>query len=995
MNRRIRAAAPGPVTMALAALAVVVFTCDAAAAPLPISSEFDVASIRVPVQYAQEAPAIARYADGYLVVWQDKRNKTDYDIYGMFLDVNGNPVSGESFLISKVGNGFGAPNDQLLPAVSYNGTNFLVVWTDYRESLQFAHIYGTRVTTTGQLLDGDGMAISGTGTSSYESAPAIATTGTYWEVVWERNGVDIYGVRITSTGSIGTKTALAARADNEVAPSIYWNGTYYLLVWEDYRNAESTGIDIYGCLVTSAGTKSGSDKLISTAPGSSSAGAAGTQNAPYVSAAGGSWFVAWEDSRNGNKDIYATRVSSSATPQDLGGIPVSTAALDQQTPVIGWDGSHFLTVWRDTNASRKIRGARVTTAGSVVDPGGFDISTISAGRIGPAIASRTGSSVVCWYNLGTTETDIIGCRVASGVAGPEVVMSLSAQDQSPSAVAFDGTNYVAVWADRRGGYYAIYAARIDKDGNVIDAEGVPVTAPPAANQTEPAIAWNGSNFLIVWTEGTETTRDIKGRRFDSSLAPIDAAPLTICDAELDQRSPTVAANGAEYLVAWVDSRSAVAPDYYTDIFAARVTAAGTALPTSSICTYTNNQFAPSVTAGGGKWLIAWEDYRSGSSEVYYLRVNADGTVPAGETNGKKLSTAVANKYTPRLAFDGTNYLIIWADNRNWGMDIFGCRISTAGARVDANDIAITTNSSQQADPAVAWDTENYVIAWDDYRTGMTQGYDVYCARMSPAGTVLDPDGFAVSTGPWYESKPALAAAGPAWFGVFYTKSICYIDRLAGRIVGESPPLVLGTVHEVKSQPDGTRIRINDKTVTAGTDQLTTCFYVEESDRTSGIRVSSTEPVYEGQVVDVTGTVQTIDGERQLVDPVIFIEPQPGTVPQPLAMMSRALGGAALNAYTPAVEHGNGSHNIGLLVRSWGWVRSVGPDYFVFDDGGTLFDSQGTQVRVSALAKLPAGLSVPEVGTLVTVTGISSCEPVGGNLMRKILVRKASDLETHP
>ncbi len=58
------------------------------------------------------------------------------------------PVSGLAFY------------DQASPAVAYDGTNFLVVWQDFRDGGSSSDIYGTRVSGTGAVLDSCGFAIS-------------------------------------------------------------------------------------------------------------------------------------------------------------------------------------------------------------------------------------------------------------------------------------------------------------------------------------------------------------------------------------------------------------------------------------------------------------------------------------------------------------------------------------------------------------------------------------------------------------------------------------------------------------------------------------------------------------------------------------------------------------------------------------------------------------------------------------------------------------------
>jgi hypothetical protein len=114
---------------------------------------------------------------------------------------------------------------------------------------------------------------------------------------------------------------------------------------------------------------------------------------------------------------------------------------------------------------------------------------------------------------------------------------------------------------------------------------------------------------------------------------------------------------------------------------------------------------------------------------------------------------------PALAFDGTNFLVTWADHRagSWNWDVYGTRVSQDGVVLDPSGIAISTAPHQQRVPDVAFDGSNYLVVWDDARAA--PGVDVYGARVSSAGSVLDPSGIAITTAPQIQGGPALEFDG--------------------------------------------------------------------------------------------------------------------------------------------------------------------------------------------------------------------------------------------
>jgi hypothetical protein len=96
-------------------------------------------------------------------------------------------------------------------------------------------------------------------------------------------------------------------------------------------------------------------------------------------------------------------------------------------------------------------------------------------------------------------------------------------------MSFDGTNYLVAWNDSRldpgGGYYDIFGARVDPiTETVIDSSAFSIST-ATGQQGSSALAWNGTQYLAVW-QGDE--RDdhykISGARVESDasiLAPGD------------------------------------------------------------------------------------------------------------------------------------------------------------------------------------------------------------------------------------------------------------------------------------------------------------------------------------------------------------------------------------------------------------------------------------------------------------------------------------------
>ena len=119
-------------------------------------------------------------------------------------------------------------------------------------------------------------------------------------------------------------------------------------------------------------------------------------------------------------------------------------------------------------------------------------------------------------------------------------------------------------------------------------------------------------------------------------------------------------------------------------------------------------------------------------------------------------------------------------------------------------------------------------------------------------------------------------------------------------------------------------------------------------------------------------------------------------PGPLAMGNSAIGGTALNQYTPGVEGGVGLNNIGLLIKTWGRVTFVdeGNSFFYIDDGTAGMDGSsylGIRVTYSDLA--PGNtIDPPDEDSYVMVTCISSTVLISDKIQPNLRPRRQDDIQ---
>jgi hypothetical protein len=99
-----------------------------------------------------------------------------------------------------------------------------------------------------------------------------------------------------------------------------------------------------------------------------------------------------------------------------------------------------------------------------------------------------------------------------------------------------------------------------------------------------------------------------------------------------------------------------------------------------------------------------------------------------------------------VAFNGTNFLIVWQNQpANQSAGIFGARVTPAGALLDLSGFAISTAPRILTAPHVAANGDGqFLVVWNDHRGPDLNTFDIYGARVTDTGGVVDPTGVAIA-----------------------------------------------------------------------------------------------------------------------------------------------------------------------------------------------------------------------------------------------------------
>jgi hypothetical protein len=323
--------------------------------------------------------------ENFLVVWQDLREGRYADLYGIRIDTAGEAIDPAVFTICR------HQERSENPEVAWNGESFLVVWQDRRNNVDW-DIYGTLVSADGVVSDTNGFAIAtvtgSPGNAFHEESPALDWCGESYLVVWLYDSGGTHPLRIMAQRVSATSDLLGSEIELSTdgyltpyceAPQIAWGDTSYLLVFAA-RRFDWAPFSIWACMVNAE--MSEVDKFLICGDELS----LGDLNHidPVVAWGAGQFLVVWKDDRNRDYDIFAARVNEQGSLLDPDGFPVIVGDENPELLSLTYDGTNFLIAWL---SGENAYCTRITPQGVVLDPQGMRIFTETGWKNGLHISS--------------------------------------------------------------------------------------------------------------------------------------------------------------------------------------------------------------------------------------------------------------------------------------------------------------------------------------------------------------------------------------------------------------------------------------------------------------------------------------------------------------------------------------------------------------------------------------------------------------------------------
>jgi hypothetical protein len=737
---------------------------------------------------AQQDHALARGGDAYLVVWSDYRgqavgggtNQSGGDIFGIRVDAAGQALDAAPFMVA------GGMGLQDRPKVAWNGEAWLVLYHSQEpvDGYFGTRVQAVRVSAAGQVLDTTPLTLpAGTFTPDTIGLQLSGQAG-QWLVtrcLYHEDGYGTYlsGQRIGANGQF-----------LDAAPVM-------LMDW------------VYGQTVTVVGpgeylvagpewNDSATTKARRIATTGQPVGASFTVPSLDIAGNGSEYYVTWlADFVN----LVGSRLSAGGTLLTPAGtvlVPGYSQYLDQ---ALAHDGSNWWLIW---GAADQWRSLRVSAAGALLDPAAGSALPITVGgtinqAYAPQLVARPGGGVLmAWYDLrtalGVDANVFILPLSAANVPGVERCVSTGTRNQREPDLAEGPAGRVAVvFVSEHANDDHVLLHLLGADGQALAAEPIEVASAPVIGQAR--IAWNGSQFLVTWDQGASgsTPTLVKARRLAADGSFVDAVPFDV----MTGFDPDVEALSGDFLVA--AARYDTNPQFiYTWM---RIVDGGTGAfrnaPTELGGGYVS--VGPRVRNDGSRWVVTYHSHWShnnAASDAIYNFVSSDGSF----TPALNPATTSGGSGTPDVAFSGSAYLFVWRNNTlaNANNTIAG-RLMDAGGTFLTGNFTIAEAAGRQLNPTVGWDGTDFVVVWEDQRNQeafFDERTDIYAARVTPAGVVRDPSGFVIHAGAQGDAAAAVLSrtngvSHVAWTGFETAGTPLDTYRVRHAVIGELSTYVAG------------------------------------------------------------------------------------------------------------------------------------------------------------------------------------------------------------
>jgi hypothetical protein len=309
---------------------------------------------------------------------------------------------------------------------------------------------------------------------------------------------------------------------------------------------------------------------------------------------------------------------------------------------------------------------------------------------------------------------------AAEPAGDEMLVTGHPSTSIQPALAWNGDGYGLVWSDARDGNLEIYFSRLDRFGEVEIGEQRVTNA--TADSFDPSFVWTGGDYAVTWCDDRNGPPDAYFTRLDASGAMLGGEE--VLGSCYSNGNSSLAWSGTEYGIVWVDAGS--------EIRFARRDAAGAAIGGDVMLSDgSGTARMPFVVWTGSEYGVVWHD-RDGSNQtqIFFTRVDATGSEAGSEV---AVTSTAAPSRRPTLVWNGAGYGVAYTEGTGGTRLIVLTRLGATGSPAGSPVTVTNGQTASSVRPRVAWTGGEYGVVWQDLRDG---NGEIYLARVDASGVEI-------------------------------------------------------------------------------------------------------------------------------------------------------------------------------------------------------------------------------------------------------------------
>ncbi|MBI5404218.1 MAG: exo-alpha-sialidase [Ignavibacteriae bacterium] len=357
------------------------------------------------------------------------------------------------------------------------------------------------------------------------------------EAQWETD------IRLTDNTATSSTTSNNARC-------IAANGNFIHTVWYDYRDNMSYA-EIYYKRSTDGGVTWGADIRLTNNPAWS--------GNPGIAVSGSTVSVVWQDSRDGNAEIYCKRSTDGGANWGPDTRLTNNSANSWQ-PCIAASGSNVCIVWQDGREGNMEIYCKYSADGGASWGSDIRLTNNTAVSSYPSVAVSGSYIHIAWFDERDGNREIYYKLSADGGKnwGSDTRMTNNIEASHYPSIAASGSNVYIVWTDQRDGNREIFC-KISADNGT--NWGADFSLKKSLSSHYASVAFSGSNVHVVWVEGVYGNDEIfYNHSGDGGATWEEATRLT--DSKGNSWYPSVAVSGSTVHVIWLDERDGNGEIYY-------------------------------------------------------------------------------------------------------------------------------------------------------------------------------------------------------------------------------------------------------------------------------------------------------------------------------------------------------------------------------------------------------------------------------------------------